>query len=106
MCDTPLAPKVQLEVHYESLSPESRSYVLNQLIPVYRSVEGIVGLEIVPFGLSVIMRNGQGDVIGVECTRGAQECTMNRVQVYMHLRKHTVKEINPLIGVYNRYVLA
>lgn len=69
------APKVKIGAYVESLCPDSRRFILDQLIPAANELDGIMDVNIVPFGKARTL--GQGKMI---CQHGARECDGNRLQ--------------------------
>jgi len=48
--DEPASQKVHVAVYYEALCPDSRSFVLKQLNPMYQKLLTNVEVELVPYG--------------------------------------------------------
>ena len=44
------APRVELELYYESLCPDCREFITGQLISTYRKVADIMNITLVPYG--------------------------------------------------------
>lgn len=64
---------VQLGVYLESLCPDSRRFVLGQLLPTYRQLGHIIDLNMVPFGHARVLGNNK-----MVCQHGPRECEGNR----------------------------
>ncbi len=43
-------PKVQVEVYYEVLCPDSRSFVIHQLSPTWEKLKSIMDVHLKPYG--------------------------------------------------------
>ncbi|XP_045505981.1 gamma-interferon-inducible lysosomal thiol reductase-like isoform X2 [Colias croceus] len=70
--------KVKIAVYYESLCPDSKSFITNQLAPVWRELRGAVKVKLVPYGKSTHDKvNGKWQFI---CHHGNDECYGNKVQ--------------------------
>lgn len=65
---------IQLGVYFESLCPDSKRFFLDQLIPAYNDIGGIMQLNLVPFGHARVL--GPNKMI---CQHGARECDGNRL---------------------------
>lgn len=48
--------KVHVAVHYEALCPDSRSFILKQLGPTYRTLSTNIEVELVPYGKATVSR--------------------------------------------------
>lgn len=80
MCGEERAEKVKMTFHYSSMDAQSADYVVNTLYPSYRGLEEIVDLDIVPFGLTDIIKNDNGQYT-LRCPNGPDECTGNIIHV-------------------------
>ncbi|XP_063913631.1 GILT-like protein 1 [Zophobas morio] len=68
--------KLHVEVLYESLCPDSLSFITQQLHPVFKELAPYVDLKLTPFGKSASLENGAHFV----CQHGPQECKGNKIQ--------------------------
>lgn len=70
--------KVPVTVYYESLCPDSKAFITEQLTPALRSPLGMyVELQLVPYGKSTF--NTQGSDTIFTCHHGPNECYGNKV---------------------------
>ncbi|XP_075989188.1 GILT-like protein 1 isoform X2 [Anticarsia gemmatalis] len=70
--------KVKIAVYYESLCPDSKAFITQQLAPVWRDFRGVVKVKLVPYGKSTHDKvNGKWQF---NCHHGADECYGNKVQ--------------------------
>ncbi|GBP31773.1 GILT-like protein 1 [Eumeta japonica] len=69
--------ELYITIYYESLCPDSKDFVLNQLRPAVRYLHEYIVLRLIPFGKSKSV-NGGAD--GFVCQHGPKECLGNRVQ--------------------------
>lgn len=77
-CDTGLPSKVQLQFHYSALNRKSANYLLEELYPNYRSLEGILDVEVIPFGLMEFVEYDSGSYT-LNCPKGSNECLANSI---------------------------
>lgn len=52
----PFCPQVKIAVYYESLCPDSKRFITQQLAPVWRDFRGVVKVKMVPYGKSTVSR--------------------------------------------------
>ncbi|XP_065159352.1 GILT-like protein 1 [Atheta coriaria] len=69
------AHKLNIELLYESLCPDSVRFVKNQLAPTFDEIADYVNITFVPFGKAFSNQNGDFD-----CQHGPIECKGNRIQ--------------------------
>ncbi|KAF9420772.1 hypothetical protein HW555_003120 [Spodoptera exigua] len=69
--------KVIVTIYYESLCPDSKRFILNQLEPSIHTLENYITLEFVPFGKARSINQGHN---GFQCQHGPEECAGNMVQ--------------------------
>ncbi|CAH0730492.1 unnamed protein product, partial [Brenthis ino] len=70
--------KVKIAVYYESLCPDSKKYITEQLAPIWRDFRGLVKVKLVPYGKST---HDQLDGKWVfNCHHGEAECFGNKIQ--------------------------
>ncbi|KAJ2951789.1 hypothetical protein O0L34_g13954 [Tuta absoluta] len=70
-------PKLLLTLYYESQCPDSKYFVLQQLLPVMQRLHEYVRVQYVPFGKAMSIDSGYG---GFECQHGDSECFGNIIQ--------------------------
>ncbi|CAG9788070.1 unnamed protein product [Diatraea saccharalis] len=66
-----------LSVYYESKCPDSKKFILNQLMPAMRLLPNNIILQLVPFGKAKSIDQGYR---GFECQHGPSECLGNMIQ--------------------------
>jgi len=72
------ASPVTLDVYYESLCPDSRRFLVNQLAPSWNKISSFTQLRLIPFGKATYQDNEQGGY-DFECQHGPSECEGNRL---------------------------
>ncbi len=77
-CYEPTPAKVNVVFHYSAQDSKVQDYVLNELYPHYRNLEEIVDLDVVPFGLTEIKTNEDGNYTLI-CDNGLNECRVNLI---------------------------
>lgn len=86
--------RVQVEVNLESLCPDSRRFVLRQLVPTFNDISDIMQVDIIPFGHARTLGNNK-----MICQHGARECEGNRRMACLISRAHGDQRlIVPTIG--------
>lgn len=65
--------RVRVEINLESLCPDSRRFVLNQLVPTFSELKDVMQVDIIPFGHARTL--GHNKMI---CQHGSRECEGNR----------------------------
>ncbi|XP_014479498.1 PREDICTED: GILT-like protein C02D5.2 [Dinoponera quadriceps] len=73
--DEPAQQKVHLAVYYEALCPDSRSFVVKQLMPTYRKLSANLDVEMVPYGKAKTIKTNDG--YEFVCQHGQIECQAN-----------------------------
>lgn len=72
--------KLQVEVYYEVLCPDSRYFILHQLYPAWEKVGDIMDIRFVPYGKASHRLSGEGeDLYNFQCQHGPTECQGNMV---------------------------
>ncbi|XP_047534049.1 gamma-interferon-inducible lysosomal thiol reductase-like [Vanessa atalanta] len=69
--------KIHLSVYYESKCPDSKLFILKQLLPAFHLLHDYLKLSLIPFGKARSINYGDG---GFECQHGSAECLGNIVQ--------------------------
>ncbi|KAJ7360409.1 antigen processing and presentation of exogenous peptide antigen via MHC class I [Desmophyllum pertusum] len=72
------APKVALDLYYESLCPDCQLFISQQLYPTYQKVSEIFNLTLVPYGNAEESKRGAKWVF--ECQHGPKECQGNLIE--------------------------
>jgi hypothetical protein len=78
------ASPVKVEVYIESMCPDSKAFILEQLNPTYNKLHSIIDLEILSFGDSnytIINKTEEQFDVEFVCEHGPQECFGNQIQV-------------------------
>nr|CAH0100690.1 unnamed protein product [Daphnia galeata] len=65
-----------LDVYYESLCPDSRNFLVNQLNPSWATLSTFTDLRLIPFGKATFQPITEGGW-SFECQHGPDECTGN-----------------------------
>uniref|UniRef100_A0A1I8AVV2 Saposin A-type domain-containing protein n=1 Tax=Steinernema glaseri TaxID=37863 RepID=A0A1I8AVV2_9BILA len=65
---------VKLTLMYEALCPYCQKFITHQLGNIYNQFQNVMELELVPWGNSRLMRNGQ-----ISCNHGQKECDANKL---------------------------
>ena len=90
-------PKVQVEVYYEVLCPDSRHFVLDQVVSTWNTLEfdAIMDIKFIPFGKATFKKNDQ-DKNGWQftCQHGKNECIGNMIHACATLH---VKDASKLV---------
>ncbi|XP_012280721.1 GILT-like protein C02D5.2 isoform X2 [Orussus abietinus] len=69
--------KVSVTVYYEALCPDSKSFVVKQLIPTYNAIPDNIQIELIPYGKAKTFK--KGDNYQFMCQHGRIECDANIV---------------------------
>ena len=82
-----------MEVYYESLCPDSRDFIINQLWPAFDKLYkfGIFNVSMYSYGNSRVIKKNK--TIKFRCQHGSTECYLNKIQtcashLYPELEKH------------------
>ncbi len=72
-----------LGLYYESLCPDTRNFVIQQLVPTLQKLNslGIVNLQLYAFGNANYTINGKTKSATFSCQHGVEECRGNTLQV-------------------------
>merc|ERR1712228_147882 len=70
--------KVKVEVYYETLCPEVRYFIHNQLYPVWEELNHIMELHWKPYGKAQYWEN-PSKALSFSCQNGPEECIGNLV---------------------------
>ncbi|XP_054278013.1 GILT-like protein 1 [Macrosteles quadrilineatus] len=69
--------KVTVTVFYECLCPDSKSFILNHLLPSFEKAHNLLELELIPYGKAETHSTGDG--YEFECQHGPAECYGNKL---------------------------
>ncbi|XP_055343009.1 uncharacterized protein LOC129591395 [Paramacrobiotus metropolitanus] len=72
------AAPVLLEVYYETLCPDSRAFITNQLYPTLQQINSIMNVSMIPYGKATQKQDGDNWVF--TCQHGPRECVGNVIQ--------------------------
>lgn len=71
---------IKVSVYYEALCPDSRHFVLHQLVPAYEKGSRIIDFELVPYGKAKTEEIvPPGNRYKFQCQHGAVECHANKI---------------------------
>uniref|UniRef100_A0A0A9XF02 Gamma-interferon-inducible lysosomal thiol reductase n=1 Tax=Lygus hesperus TaxID=30085 RepID=A0A0A9XF02_LYGHE len=68
---------VSVDVYYESLCPDSRSFFINELLPTVHKLGSHMFVNLIPYGRAETFVDG--GAIEFKCQHGAPECLGNKV---------------------------
>ncbi|XP_076456849.1 gamma-interferon-inducible lysosomal thiol reductase-like [Babylonia areolata] len=90
------ASPVDFELYYESLCPDCRQFITQQLYQTFTQVGHIMNLTLVPFGNA--QESKQGDRWVFQCQHGKQECVGNLLETCaIHALGGNMDQIMPFI---------
>lgn len=69
--------KVKVTVYYEALCPDSKNFIVRQLLPLYSSLPGYFKLDLVPYGKAKTIEV-KGN-LSFRCQHGTVECIANKI---------------------------
>ncbi|XP_076754173.1 gamma-interferon-inducible lysosomal thiol reductase-like protein isoform X1 [Xylocopa sonorina] len=69
--------KIHVAVYYEALCPDSRSFFIKQLRPMYHKISDNVQVELVPYGKATTTKTEKG--YEFTCQHGHIECDANMI---------------------------
>ncbi|XP_018322360.1 GILT-like protein 1 isoform X2 [Agrilus planipennis] len=67
--------KLNVDILYEALCPDSLRFVRNQLHPSWKELEPYINIHFVPFGKSQSINDGES----FQCQHGPGECNRNKI---------------------------
>uniref|UniRef100_A0A3Q2ZTB3 Gamma-interferon-inducible lysosomal thiol reductase n=2 Tax=Kryptolebias marmoratus TaxID=37003 RepID=A0A3Q2ZTB3_KRYMA len=70
-------PRVSVAVYYESLCPDSRYFITQQLFPTWTMLQDIMSVTLVPYGNAKEVLSAASPFT---CQHGAPECRVNMIQ--------------------------
>lgn len=77
LSDSHSPKQVEIGVYYESRCPDSKEFIIQQLIPTMKAVPDIIDLVLVPYGKARTLR--EGGQIKFRCQHGPEECRGNNL---------------------------
>lgn len=81
--------KINVSIYYEALCPDSRRFILEQLLPAYELMPTVFNLNLVPYGKANTKEENEELIFS--CQHGPAECLANKIHACAI--KHT--EENP-----------
>lgn len=73
------AQPVQISVYYETLCPDSKRFILDQLWPTYQAISDIITIDPIPYGKAYETELNNGTFL-FHCQHGPEECYGNIIQ--------------------------
>jgi len=67
---------VLVSVYYEALCPDSKGFIIKQLLPVYQKIPNLIELEFFPYGKASTLVQPDGS-LKFRCQHGETECEAN-----------------------------
>lgn len=83
--------QITVSVYYEALCPDSRRFILEQLLPAYELIPEAINLDLVPYGKANTREINE--VFSFSCQHGPTECIANKI----HACAIKYTEQNPLV---------
>ncbi|CAG9828530.1 unnamed protein product [Diabrotica balteata] len=69
--------RVKISIHYEALCPDSRFFVVYQLLPIYKRLKNNIDLDFIPYGKAKTIETA--GKIEFECQHDITECFANKI---------------------------
>lgn len=69
--------KITVSVYYEALCPDSRRFILEQLLPAYELIPAIIDIDLIPYGKARTKQVNQE--LSFSCQHGPTECQANKI---------------------------
>jgi len=88
-------PTVRIDVYYECLCPDSRYFVLHELIPTYEKVGSLLDVNLWAYGKASSSVVGSGGY-KFECQHGEDECIGN---IYHNCVVEKVKDVSKRLDI-------
>jgi interferon, gamma-inducible protein 30 len=67
---------VLVMVFYEALCPDSKNFIIRQLVPTFHKASHLIDIQLVPYGKATTSTNSDGS-LAFECQHGPIECEAN-----------------------------
>lgn len=74
----PSEAPVVVQVYYEALCPDSKNFVVKQLVPTYQKLPHLIDVQYVPYGKAETRQQPDGSLT-FTCQHGPIECEANRI---------------------------
>lgn len=68
-----------VQVYYEALCPDSKNFIVRQLVPTYEKLPHLIDVLYVPYGKATTHQNSGDGSLSFDCQHGPVECQANRV---------------------------
>ncbi|TMW45856.1 hypothetical protein DOY81_009060 [Sarcophaga bullata] len=104
--DSPESKKLEVEIFYETLCPDSMRFVRNQLYTSMKSNELLpyTDLKFIPYGKVGVWTNPSTNITNLYCQHGLTECELNALHACI-VEHNTIEEqlemFNCLLNGYN-----
>ncbi|KAL3290130.1 hypothetical protein HHI36_023495 [Cryptolaemus montrouzieri] len=72
-----LSDKIKISVHYEALCPDSKYFIIHQLLPLYKKIPEHISLDLIPYGKAKTIESE--DSITFQCQHDEIECYANKI---------------------------
>jgi len=76
--DKLVSDKVLVTVYYEALCPDTKNFIINQLVPTYHLLHKYIDLELIPYGNAKTKKDANGN-LEFRCQHGPSECLGNKL---------------------------
>ncbi|XP_063350710.1 gamma-interferon-inducible lysosomal thiol reductase-like [Pelmatolapia mariae] len=81
-------PGVSVTLYYESLCPDCREFITQQLFPTWTMLQDIMAVTLVPYGNAKELRSANSPFA---CQHGEPECKGNMIEAcILHLTEHSL----------------
>lgn len=67
---------VVVSVFYEALCPDSKGFIIRQLVPTFKTIPNLIEIELIPYGKADTKTEPDGS-LSFECQHGERECEAN-----------------------------
>ncbi|KAF7998447.1 hypothetical protein HCN44_009969 [Aphidius gifuensis] len=69
--------RVVIGVYYEALCPDSKNFIIRQLLPTYKKLKDQVIIQLIPYGKAKTENTSDGPEF--DCQHGPTECEANMI---------------------------